>query len=74
MFFMIFPICRSIEPTYQDFSLLSKKKKCLKSVISRTPLGRIGEPKEVSSLVAFLCLSVACYIAGRIICVDGGVT
>ncbi|KAK6234916.1 hypothetical protein SCA6_010253 [Theobroma cacao] len=53
---------------------LSKKKKGPKSVISRTPLGRIGEPKEVSSLVAFLCPSVACSIAGRIICVDGGVT
>ncbi|KAF8010761.1 hypothetical protein BT93_J1415 [Corymbia citriodora subsp. variegata] len=42
--------------------------------IARTPLGRIGEPKEVSSLVAFLCLPAASYITGQTICVDGGFT
>ncbi|XP_075635364.1 tropinone reductase homolog At5g06060-like isoform X7 [Castanea sativa] len=33
-------------------------------IISQTPLGRIGEPKEVSSLVAFLCLPASSYITG----------
>ncbi|XP_030447273.1 tropinone reductase homolog At2g29290-like [Syzygium oleosum] len=42
--------------------------------VARTPLGRIGEPKEVSSLVAFLCLPAASYITGQTICVDGGFT
>nr|POF10498.1 isoform 3 of senescence-associated protein 13 [Quercus suber] len=46
----------------------------LEAVISQTPLGRIGEPKEVSSLVAFLCLPVSSYITGQTICVDGGFT
>ncbi|KAI4323875.1 hypothetical protein L6164_023450 [Bauhinia variegata] len=41
---------------------------------SRTPLGRIGEPNEVSSAVAFLCLPAASYITGQIISVDGGIT
>ncbi|KAI6698477.1 hypothetical protein NL676_018596 [Syzygium grande] len=31
-------------------------------VVVRMPLGRTGEPEEVSSLVAFLCLSAASYI------------
>ncbi|XP_030938497.1 tropinone reductase homolog At5g06060-like isoform X5 [Quercus lobata] len=48
----------------------------LKLVNARTPLGRPGEPKEVSakvlSLVAFLCLPASSYITGQIICVDGG--
>ncbi|KAK7833536.1 tropinone reductase like protein [Quercus suber] len=44
------------------------------AVISRTPMGRVGEPKEVSSLVAFLCLLTASYITGQTICVDGGMT
>ncbi|KAF5193791.1 Tropinone reductase [Thalictrum thalictroides] len=43
-------------------------------VYDRTPMRRIGEPSEVSSLVAYLCLPAASYITGQIICVDGGLT
>ncbi|XP_024028084.1 tropinone reductase homolog At1g07440 isoform X2 [Morus notabilis] len=42
--------------------------------ISRMPIGRVAEPNEVSSLVAFLCLPAASYISGQAICVDGGFT
>ena len=48
--------------------------KGMEPVITRTPLGRTGEPKEVSSMVAFLCLPAASYITGQIIYVDGGLT
>ncbi|XP_059429800.1 tropinone reductase homolog At5g06060-like [Corylus avellana] len=41
---------------------------------SRTPLGRPGEPEEISSLVAYLCLPAASYITGQIIYVDGGMS
>lgn len=40
----------------------------------RTPLGRLAEPNEISSVVAFLCLPAASYITGQVICVDGGYT
>lgn len=46
----------------------------MEEVISRTPLRRIGDPKEVSALVTFLCLPAASYITGQVICVDGGMT
>ncbi|EXB36439.1 Tropinone reductase-like protein [Morus notabilis] len=48
--------------------------KFVEAAISRTPIGRIAEPDDVSSLVGFLCLPAATYITGQIICVDGGFT
>lgn len=52
-------------------SLLSKPE-VLNAVQSRTPLGRVGEPEEISGLVAFLCMPTASYITGQCIAVDGG--
>jgi tropinone reductase I len=44
------------------------------AVLDRTPLGRIGEPEEVASAVAFLCMPAASYITGQCLAVDGGFT
>lgn len=46
----------------------------MEEVASKTPLERLAEPEEVSSLVAFLCLPAASYITGQTISVDGGMT
>ncbi|UCE92702.1 MAG: glucose 1-dehydrogenase [Flavobacteriaceae bacterium] len=44
------------------------------SVIERIPLGRIGKPEEVSSVVVFLASQAASLITGEIIMIDGGWT
>ncbi|KAK1311691.1 hypothetical protein QJS10_CPA07g00126 [Acorus calamus] len=43
-------------------------------VTRRVPLRRIGQPEEISSMVAFLCLPAASYVTGQTIFVDGGIT
>ncbi len=41
-------------------------------VLSRTPLGRIGDPSEIASVAAFLADDDASYVTGQTIYVDGG--
>jgi len=41
-------------------------------LLSRTPLGRIGEPSEIAAIAAFLASDDASYITGQTIYADGG--
>ena len=52
----------------------SEGNESINGVVSQTFVGRMGETKEISALVAFLCLPAASYITGQVICVDGGFT
>jgi glucose 1-dehydrogenase len=42
------------------------------TILSRTPLGRCGEPEEVASIAAFLASDDASYMTGQTLYVDGG--
>lgn len=44
----------------------------MKTALSRTPLKRIGDAREIGDVVAFLASSKASYITGETIYVDGG--
>lgn len=41
-------------------------------IMSRTPMGRAGEPEEVAAIAAFLASDDASYITGETIYADGG--
>ena len=41
-------------------------------LLSRTPLGRIGEPSEIAAIAAFLASDEASYVTGQTIYADGG--
>ncbi len=46
-------------------------KAAMNRILSRTPLGRIGEPSEIASIAAFLAGSDSSYVSGQVIYADG---
>lgn len=42
------------------------------TILSRTPMGRCGEPEEVAAIAAFLASDDASYMTGQTMYVDGG--
>jgi 3-oxoacyl-[acyl-carrier protein] reductase len=42
------------------------------AMLASTPLGRLGEPRDVAAAVRFLCSDDASYVTGEVLLVDGG--
>jgi NAD(P)-dependent dehydrogenase (short-subunit alcohol dehydrogenase family) len=43
-----------------------------RKILSRTPLGRMGEPAEVAQVAVFLASDESSYVTGQTIYPDGG--
>jgi 3-oxoacyl-[acyl-carrier protein] reductase len=43
-----------------------------KNIMSKIPLGSLGQPDDIASAVAFLASAEARYVTGQVLCVDGG--
>ena len=44
----------------------------VKSVLKLYPVGRVGEPEDIGSAIAFLCSDEASWITGQVLSVNGG--
>lgn len=47
-------------------------RKAEEMILSRTPLGRVGEPEEIAALAVFLASDGASYMTGQTVYADGG--
>ena len=45
-----------------------------RALLESVPMGRFGEPGEVSAVIEFLLADAASYITGQVLFVDGGIT
>lgn len=52
--------------------MLSVEPAALEQLISQIPMGRLGKPEEVATLVGYLVTEEASYITGQVINVNGG--
>jgi len=51
-----------------------EKEKVREQLVSRQPIGRLGTPEDVASLVRYLCSEEAGFINGAVVAIDGGWT
>jgi len=51
---------------------VAQDEKARARILSRMPLGRIGEPSEIAAIAVFLASDAASYITGETIYADGG--
>eukprot|EP00271_Cylindrocystis_brebissonii_P003198 TRINITY_DN13957_c0_g1_i1.p1 TRINITY_DN13957_c0_g1~~TRINITY_DN13957_c0_g1_i1.p1 ORF type:complete len:277 (+),score=44.86 TRINITY_DN13957_c0_g1_i1:43-831(+) len=67
----------AVAPWYFNTELAQqvlKDEEYRRDVVQRTPMRRVGEPKECGTVVAFLCLPASSYMTGQVLPVDGGFT
>jgi acetoacetyl-CoA reductase len=63
----------TISPGYVETDMVrAMKPEVLKSIVEQIPMGRLAQPEEIASLVAYLASDDAGYITGANISINGG--
>jgi 3-oxoacyl-[acyl-carrier protein] reductase len=65
----------AVAPGYIDTPMLSgagMTDELLKQLLSQIPIGRLGKPREIASLVAYLASDDASFMVGQVISPNGG--
>ena len=66
-------LVNAVAPGFIETDMTAAMPEAAREAVSEgIPLARIGNPEEISALVAFLCGPGASYITGEVIRVDGG--
>jgi NAD(P)-dependent dehydrogenase (short-subunit alcohol dehydrogenase family) len=67
----------AIMPTFVDtpqVAMLLEDPKFKAGIVSRIPLGRVGETRDLVGPAIFLCSDAASFVTGQILGIDGGLT
>lgn len=68
-------LVNAVAPGVVDTSIITGVPDAVRTEwMTKTPLGRIGQPSEIAAAVAFLASDDASFITGQTIVVDGGAT
>ena len=65
--------CNAIAPGFIKTKMTDVlSEEIVNQMMANIPLSKLGEPKDIANVVAFLCSNLADYITGQVINVDGG--
>ncbi len=65
-------VCPALIQTPMSEATFLKDQAMVEKAIQMYPVGRIGQPEEVTALVLWLCSSEASFVTGSAVAVDGG--
>lgn len=67
--------CNAVAPGFIETDMTSDLPDAMKEhVIQNAPLGRLGSPADIASVILFLASDAAGYMTGQTLTVDGGLT
>jgi NAD(P)-dependent dehydrogenase (short-subunit alcohol dehydrogenase family) len=67
-------VCPGMIHTPMMDRMMTTQADALNAMLQNVPIGRLGRPEEIASVVLWLCSSAASFMVGHALAVDGGYT